>query len=204
MNKNFEDNVVNIIKKYFFILIIFMIIGAFTMAKVEGSKANESYSAKATIAVTSAEGYGNSTLDDIKKNQSLVAFYAKLATSSLTFDKVVKAADLDNDTANMLSKIVTTTFDKDAQYIDITITTEDKNKTLKIAKAEVNALIEIGRTVRGEDMLKTVSYPQDIEKNVSASKKGFYLTGAVGGLIIGLVVVAVLHKQKNVRSWRIK
>ena len=83
-------------KKYAVVMIICIAVCAIVMAKVEGSKASTSYKAKITVAITSVNGYQNSTLDDIKKNQELVGLYAKISTSSKTLDAAAKYAGLDN------------------------------------------------------------------------------------------------------------
>ena len=90
--------------------------------RIEGSKASTSYKAKLTVAVTPADGYQKSTLEDIQKNEELVGLYAKISTSSKTLDRVAQYAGLDEKGRIALNSRVAVDFDKDGQYVDIYIT----------------------------------------------------------------------------------
>ena len=68
MGNSFEKRIIELAKKYVVVMIVCVAVCAVGMAKVEGSKASTSYKAKLTVAVTPADGYQKSTLEDIQKN----------------------------------------------------------------------------------------------------------------------------------------
>ena len=183
-------------------MIICVAVCAVGMAKVEGSKASTSYKAKLTVAVTPADGYQKSTLEDIQKNEELVGLYAKISTSSKTLDRVAQYAGLDEKGRIALNSRVAVDFDKDGQYVDIYITADTEDEALKLADAEAKAVVEVSKEVRGEDILKVVSMPNKPLEAESVSTKGYYATGGVAGIFVGIIVSALLEmkRKKHVRN----
>ena len=202
MGNSFEKRIIELAKKYVVVMIISVAVCAVGMAKVEGSKASTSYKAKLTIAVTPADGYQKSTLEDIQKNEELVGLYAKISTSSKTLDRVAQYAGLDEKGRIALNSRVAVDFDKDGQYVDIYITADTEDEALKLADAEAKAVVEVGKEVRGEDILKVVSMPNKPLEAESVSTKGYYATGGVAGIFVGIIVSALLEmkRKKHVRN----
>lgn len=202
MGNSFEKRIIELVKKYAIVMIICVTVCAFAMAKIEGSKATTSYKAKLTVAVTPAEGYQKSTLEDIQKNEELVGLYAKISTSSKTLDRVAQYAGLDEKGRIALNSRVAVDFDKDGQYVDIYITADTEDETLKLADAEAKAVVEVSKEVRGEDILKVVSMPSKPLEAESVSTKGYYATGGVAGIFVGIIVSALLEmkRKKHVRN----
>ena len=202
MGNSFEKRIIELVKKYAVVMIICVVVCAVVMAKVEGSKATTSYKAKLTVAVTPAEGYQKSTLEDIQKNEELVGLYAKISTSSKTLDRVAQYAGLDEKGRIALNSRVAVDFDKDGQYVDIYITADTEDEALKLADAEAKAVIEVGKEVRGEDILQVVSMPSKPLEAESVSTKGYYATGGVAGIFVGIIVSALLEmkRKKHVRN----
>ena len=202
MGNSFEKRIIELTKKYVVVMIICVAVCAVGMAKVEGSKASTSYKAKLTVAVTPADGYQKSTLEDIQKNEELVGLYAKISTSSKTLDRVAQYAGLDEKGRIALNSRVAVDFDKDGQYVDIYITADTEDEALKLADAEAKAVVEVGKEVRGEDILKVVSMPNKPLEAESVSTKGYYATGGVAGIFVGIIVSALLERKrkKHVRN----
>lgn len=202
MGNSFEKRIIELVKKYAVVMIICVAVCAVGMAKVEGSKASTSYKAKLTVAVTPADGYQKSTLEDIQKNEELVGLYAKISTSSKTLDRVAQYAGLDEKGRIALNSRVAVDFDKDGQYVDIYITTDTEDEALKLADAEAKAVVEVSKEVRGEDILKVVSMPNKPLEAESVSTKGYYATGGVAGIFVGIIVSALLEmkRKKHVRN----
>lgn len=202
MGNSFEKRIIELVKKYAVVMIICVAVCAVGMAKIEGSKAVTSYKAKLTIAVTPADGYQKSTLEDIQKNEELVGLYAKISTSSKTLDRVAQYAGLDEKGRIALNSRVAVDFDKDGQYVDIYITADTEDEALKLADAEAKAVVEVGKEVRGEDILKVVSMPNKPLEAESVSTKGYYATGGVAGIFVGIIVSALLEmkRKKHVRN----
>ena len=202
MGNSFEKRIIELVKKYAVVMIICVVVCAVGMAKIEGSKATTSYKAKLTVAVTPAEGYQKSTLEDIQKNEELVGLYAKISTSSKTLDRVAQYAGLDEKGRIALNSRVAVDFDKDGQYVDIYITADTEDEALKLADAEAKAVVEVGKEVRGEDILKVVSMPNKPLEAESVSTKGYYATGGVAGIFVGIIVSALLEmkRKKHVRN----
>lgn len=202
MGNSFEKRIIELVKKYAIVMIICVTVCAFAMAKIEGSKATTSYKAKLTVAVTPAEGYQKSTLEDIQKNEELVGLYAKISTSSKTLDRVAQYAGLDEKGRIALNSRVAVDFDKDGQYVDIYITADTEDEALKLADAEAKAVVEVSKEVRGEDILKVVSMPSKPLEAESVSTKGYYATGGVAGVFVGIIVSALLEmkRKKHVRN----
>lgn len=202
MGNSFEKRIIELVKKYAVVMIICVVVCAVGMAKIEGSKATTSYKAKLTVAVTPAEGYQKSTLEDIQKNEELVGLYAKISTSSKTLDRVAQYAGLDEKGRIALNSRVAVDFDKDGQYIDIYITADTEDEALKLADAEAKAVVEVSKEVRGEDILKVVSMPSKPLEAESVSTKGYYATGGVAGIFVGIIVSALLEmkRKKHVRN----
>lgn len=202
MGNSFEKRIIELVKKYAIVMIICVTVCAFAMAKIEGSKATTSYKAKLTVAVTPAEGYQKSTLEDIQKNEELVGLYAKISTSSKTLDRVAQYAGLDEKGRIALNSRVAVDFDKDGQYVDIYITADTEDEALKLADAEAKAVVEVSKEVRGEDILKVVSMPSKPLEAESVSTKGYYATGGVAGIFVGIIVSALLEmkRKKHVRN----
>lgn len=202
MGNSFEKRIIELVKKYAVVMIICVAVCAVGMAKVEGSKASTSYKAKLTVAVTPADGYQKSTLEDIQKNEELVGLYAKISTSSKTLDRVAQYAGLDEKGRIALNSRVAVDFDKDGQYVDIYITADTEDEALKLANAEAKAVVEVGKEVRGEDILKVVSMPNKPLEAESVSTKGYYATGGVAGIFVGIIVSALLEmkRKKHVRT----
>ena len=202
MGNSFEKRIIELVKKYAVVMIICVVVCAVGMAKVEGSKATTSYKAKLTVAVTPAEGYQKSTLEDIQKNEELVGLYAKISTSSKTLDRVAQYSGLDEKGRIALNSRVAVDFDKDGQYVDIYITADTEDEALKLADAEAKAVVEVGKEVRGEDILKVVSMPSKPLEAESVSTKGYYATGGVAGIFVGIIVSALLEmkRKKHVRN----
>lgn len=202
MGNSFEKRIIELVKKYAIVMIICVTVCAFVMAKIEGSKASTSYKAKLTVAVTPAEGYQKSTLEDIQKNEELVGLYAKISTSSKTLDRVAQYAGLDEKGRIALNSRVAVDFDKDGQYVDIYITADTEDEALKLADAEAKAVVEVSKEVRGEDILKVVSMPNKPLEAESVSTKGYYATGGVAGIFVGIIVSALLEmkRKKHVRN----
>lgn len=202
MGNSFEKRIIELAKKYVVVMIICVAVCAVGMAKVEGSKASTSYKAKLTVAVTPADGYQKSTLEDIQKNEELVGLYAKISTSSKTLDRVAQYAGLDEKGRIALNSRVAVDFDKDGQYVDIYITADTEDEALKLADAEAKAVVEVGKEVRGEDILKVVSMPNKPLEAESVSTKGYYATGGVAGIFVGIIVSALLEmkRKKHVRT----
>ena len=201
MGNSFEKRIIELTKKYVVVMIICVAVCAVGMAKVEGSKASTSYKAKLTVAVT-PEGYQKSTLEDIQKNEELVGLYAKISTSSKTLDRVAQYAGLDEKGRIALNSRVAVDFDKDGQYVDIYITADTEDEALKLADAEAKAVVEVSKEVRGEDILKVVSMPNKPLEAESVSTKGYYATGGVAGIFVGIIVSALLEmkRKKHVRN----
>lgn len=197
MGNSFEKRIIELVKKYALVMIICVVVCAVVMAKVEGSKATTSYKAKLTVAVTPAEGYQKSTLEDIQKNEELVGLYAKISTSSKTLDRVAQYAGLDEKGRIALNSRVAVDFDKDGQYVDIYITADTEDEALKLADAEAKAVVEVGKEVRGEDILKVVSMPSKPLEAESVSTKGYYATGGVAGIFVGIIVSALLEMKRK-------
>lgn len=197
MGNSFEKRIIELVKKYAVVMIICVAVCAVGMAKVEGSKASTSYKAKLTVAVTPAEGYQKSTLEDIQKNEELVGLYAKISTSSKTLDRVAQYAGLDEKGRIALNSRVAVDFDKDGQYVDIYITADTEDEALKLADAEAKAVVEVGKEVRGEDILKVVSMPSKPLEAESVSTKGYYATGGVAGIFVGIIVSALLEMKRK-------
>ena len=202
MGNSFEKRIIELVKKYAIVMIVCVAVCAFAMAKIEGSKATTSYKAKLTVAVTPAEGYQKSTLEDIQKNEELVGLYAKISTSSKTLDRVAQYAGLDEKGRIALNSRVAVDFDKDGQYVDIYITADTEDEALKLADAEAKAVVEVSKEVRGEDILKVVSMPSKPLEAESVSTKGYYATGGVAGIFVGIIVSALLEmkRKKHVRN----
>ena len=202
MGNSFEKRIIELVKKYAVVMIICVAVCAVGMAKVEGSKASTSYKAKLTVAVTPADGYQKSTLEDIQKNEELVGLYAKISTSSKTLDRVAQYAGLDEKGRIALNSRVAVDFDKDGQYVDIYITADTEDEALKLADAEAKAVVEVSKEVRGEDILKVVSMPNKPLEAESVSTKGYYATGGVAGIFVGIIVSALLEmkRKKHVRT----
>lgn len=202
MGNSFEKRIIELVKKYAVVMIICVVVCAVGMAKIEGSKATTSYKAKLTVAVTPAEGYQKSTLEDIQKNEELVGLYAKISTSSKTLDLVAQYAGLDEKGRIALNSRVAVDFDKDGQYVDIYITADTEDEALKLADAEAKAVVEVSKEVRGEDILKVVSMPSKPLEAESVSTKGYYATGGVAGIFVGIIVSALLEmkRKKHVRN----
>lgn len=202
MGNSFEKRIIELVKKYAVVMIICVVVCAVGMAKIEGSKATTSYKAKLTVAVTPAEGYQKSTLEDIQKNEELVGLYAKISTSSKTLDRVAQYAGLDEKSRIALNSRVAVDFDKDGQYVDIYITADTEDEALKLADAEAKAVVEVSKEVRGEDILKVVSMPSKPLEAESVSTKGYYATGGVAGIFVGIIVSALLEmkRKKHVRN----
>lgn len=202
MGNSFEKRIIELTKKYVVVMIVCVAVCAVGMAKVEGSKASTSYKAKLTVAVTPADGYQKSTLEDIQKNEELVGLYAKISTSSKTLDRVAQYAGLDEKGRIALNSRVAVDFDKDGQYVDIYITADTEDEALKLANAEAKAVVEVGKEVRGEDILKVVSMPNKPLEAESVSTKGYYATGGVAGIFVGIIVSALLEmkRKKHVRT----
>lgn len=197
MENSFEKKIIRLVKKYAVLMIICIAVCAIVMAKVEGSKASTSYKAKITVAITSVNGYQNSTLDDIKKNQELVGLYAKISTSSKTLDAAAKYAGLDDKGRESLNSRVAVDVAKEGQFVDIYVTGVNEEETLKLADAEAKAFLEVGKEIRGEDMLKVISMPRKPLEAESVSKKGYYVTGGVAGLFVGIIVSAFLEVRRK-------
>ena len=197
MGNSFEKRIIELTKKYVVVMIICVAVCAVGMAKVEGSKASTSYKAKLTVAVTPADGYQKSTLEDIQKNEELVGLYAKISTSSKTLDRVAQYAGLDEKGRIALNSRVAVDFDKDGQYVDIYITADTEDEALKLADAEAKAVVEVGKEVRGEDILKVVSMPNKPLEAESVSTKGYYATGGVAGIFVGIIVSALLEMKRK-------
>lgn len=197
MGNSFEKRIIELVKKYAVVVIICVVVCAALMAKVEGSKASTSYKAKLTVAVTPVDGYQNSTLDDIKKNQELVGLYAKISTSSKTLDRVAEYAGLDKNGRIALNSRVAVDVAKEGQFVDIYITGNTEDETLKLADAEAKAFVEVGKEVRGEDMLKVISMPSKPLEVETVSKKGYYATGGVAGVFVGIIVSAFLEMRRK-------
>ena len=202
MGNSFEKRIIELAKKYVVVMIVCVAVCAVGMAKVEGSKASTSYKAKLTVAVTPADGYQKSTLEDIQKNEELVGLYAKISTSSKTLDRVAQYAGLDEKGRIALNSRVAVDFDKDGQYVDIYITADTEDEALKLANAEAKAVVEVGKEVRGEDILKVVSMPNKPLEAESVSTNGYYATGGVAGIFVGIIVSALLEmkRKKHVRN----
>jgi len=202
MGNSFEKRIIELAKKYVVVMIVCVAVCAVGMAKVEGSKASTSYKAKLTVAVTPADGYQKSTLEDIQKNEELVGLYAKISTSSKTLDRVAQYAGLDEKGRIALNSRVAVDFDKDGQYVDIYITADTEDEALKLADAEAKAVVEVSKEVRGEDILKVVSMPNKPLEAESVSTKGYYATGGVAGIFVGIIVSALLEmkRKKHVRT----
>lgn len=197
MENSFEKRIIELVKKYAVVVIICVVVCAALMAKYEGSKASSSYKAKLTVAVTPVDGYQNSTLDDIKKNQELVGLYAKISTSSKTLDRVAQYAGLDENGRIALNSRVAVDIAKEGQFVDIYITGNTEDETLKLADAEAKAFVEVGKEVRGEDMLKVISMPSKPLEVETVSKKGYYATGGVAGVFVGIIVSALLEMRRK-------
>lgn len=197
MGNSFEKRIIELVKKYAVVMIICVAVCAVGMAKIEGSKVVTSYKAKLTIAVTPADGYQKSTLEDIQKNEELVGLYAKISTSSKTLDRVAQYAGLDEKGRIALNSRVAVDFDKDGQYVDIYITADTEDEALKLADAEAKAVVEVGKEVRGEDILKVVSMPNKPLEAESVSTKGYYATGGVAGIFVGIIVSALLEMKRK-------
>ena len=197
MGNSFEKRIIELTKKYVVVMIICVAVCAVGMAKVEGSKASTSYKAKLTVAVTPADGYQKSTLEDIQKNEELVGLYAKISTSSKTLDRVAQYAGLDEKGRIALNSRVAVDFNKDGQYVDIYITADTEEEALKLADAEAKAVVEVGKEVRGEDILKVVSMPNKPLEAESVSTKGYYATGGVAGIFVGIIVSALLEMKRK-------
>ena len=197
MGNSFEKRIIELVKKYAVVMIICVAVCAVGMAKVEGSKASTSYKAKLTVAVTPADGYQKSTLEDIQKNEELVGLYAKISTSSKTLDRVAQYAGLDEKGRIALNSRVAVDFDKDGQYVDIYITADTEDEALKLADAEAKAVVEVSKEVRGEDILKVVSMPNKPLEAESVSTKGYYATGGVAGIFVGIIVSALLEMKRK-------
>ena len=197
MGNSFEKRIIELAKKYVVVMIVCVAVCAVGMAKVEGSKASISYKAKLTVAVTPADGYQKSTLEDIQKNEELVGLYAKISTSSKTLDRVAQYAGLDEKGRIALNSRVAVDFDKDGQYVDIYITADTEDEALKLADAEAKAVVEVGKEVRGEDILKVVSMPNKPLEAESVSTKGYYATGGVAGIFVGIIVSALLEMKRK-------
>ena len=197
MGNSFEKRIIELVKKYAVVMIICVAVCAVGMAKIEGSKASTSYKAKLTVAVTPADGYQKSTLEDIQKNEELVGLYAKISTSSKTLDRVAQYAGLDEKGRIALNSRVAVDFDKDGQYVDIYITADTEDEALKLADAEAKAVVEVSKEVRGEDILKVVSMPSKPLEAESVSTKGYYATGGVAGIFVGIIVSALLEMKRK-------
>ena len=197
MGNSFEKRIIELAKKYAVVMIICVAVCAVGMAKIEGSKASTSYKAKLTVAVTPADGYQKSTLEDIQKNEELVGLYAKISTSSKTLDRVAQYAGLDEKGRIALNSRVAVDFNKDGQYVDIYITADTEEEALKLADAEAKAVVEVGKEVRGEDILKVVSMPNKPLEAESVSTKGYYATGGVAGIFVGIIVSALLEMKRK-------
>ena len=197
MGNSFEKRMIELAKKYVVVMIVCVAVCAVGMAKVEGSKASTSYKAKLTVAVTPADGYQKSTLEDIQKNEELVGLYAKISTSSKTLDRVAQYAGLDEKGRIALNSRVAVDFDKDGQYVDIYITADTEDEALKLADAEAKAVVEVSKEVRGEDILKVVSMPNKPLEAESVSTKGYYATGGVAGIFVGIIVSALLEMKRK-------
>ena len=197
MGNSFEKRIIELVKKYAVVMIICVAVCAVGMAKIEGSKASTSYKAKLTVAVTPADGYQKSTLEDIQKNEELVGLYAKISTSSKTLDRVAQYAGLDEKGRIALNSRVAVDFNKDGQYVDIYITADTEEEALNLADAEAKAVVEVGKEVRGEDILKVVSMPNKPLEAESVSTKGYYATGGVAGIFVGIIVSALLEMKRK-------
>ena len=197
MGNSFDKRIIELVKKYAVVMIICVAVCAVGMAKIEGSKASTSYKAKLTVAVTPADGYQKSTLEDIQKNEELVGLYAKISTSSKTLDRVAQYAGLDEKGRIALNSRVAVDFNKDGQYVDIYITADTEEEALKLADAEAKAVVEVGKEVRGEDILKVVSMPNKPLEAESVSTKGYYATGGVAGIFVGIIVSALLEMKRK-------
>ena len=122
MGNSFEKRIIELAKKYVVVMIVCVAVCAVGMAKVEGSKASTSYKAKLTVAVTPADGYQKSTLEDIQKNEELVGLYAKISTSSKTLDRVAQTQGSTKRAELHLIQELQLILIRMVRYVDIYIT----------------------------------------------------------------------------------
>ena len=197
MESNWAYRILKAMKQHLIMVILIILICSIGLYKYSATKVVPTYNTTATLAVTSADGYENSTVDDIEKNKNLVALYVKLGTSTEVFNMVKEKLEMNDNEGNSLSNKISISGDSEAQYIDISVTDADKNEAFEIANAEVESLISAGIDLRGENQLKILSSPKEpVLSSGGANGKSYFITGGIVGCLLG-AVLSVFMERKN-------
>lgn len=151
---------------------------------------------RSTVAVfVSDERSGNAvseTINDITMYQKLVDTYAEIAKSRTVAEDVISNLDLDI-TVNQLQDMITTAPKGNTQFLNLSVTSTDRELSYNMANQMARSLKAISRELRGTDIVQILD-PANIPEGPSSPNLKLNLAiGFVLGLMLSVFAVFVMN-----------
>lgn len=183
-----------IIKKRIWLLIsitlLFTIIGTFLSIYYFKPQ----YKSSISIFIGSAKKSSDTqqTYNDFMMYQNLVQTYAEFATSRSVASNVIKNLNL-NITDDKLISMLTATQSKNTQFLDITVTSTDRNEAAKIANQLPISLKVITSDIMDADNIKIVDLAATPTTPFSPNRKLNIFIAFIIGITFSTILIFLLE-----------
>lgn len=182
------------IKRKIVLVIVIMFLGAGIMGVYSFFVATPTYQSNANLLLNAPEEKENSgqALNDITMYQKLMTTYVEIAQSDIVKNEIAK--DLGYNNFSEISKIITAINVKNtpnSQLLDISVQGTDREIIQEYAQEYVKNFKELTSAKFKKDNLQIISDAKLQENPVSPKKTKNIALGALGGMVISLLMIII-------------
>ncbi len=188
MNEELDlTSIMEIVKKWFFLIMIFMILGL-AGAFLYNSTAILKYQSKTTLYVEPSVSSAGVDYQGILTNQKMVQTYAEIIKSRRVINKVIENLNL-NLTYEELMDELTLSSATDTQIITVAIKDSSSVRAANIANEIANVLIKDLKENMKITNIKVIDEAIENDKAVEPRTTINMVIGLAGGMMVGLLLV---------------
>lgn len=188
MNEELDlTSIMEIVKKWFFLIMIFMILGL-AGAFLYNSTAILKYQSKTTLYVEPSVSSAGVDYQGILTNQKMVQTYAEIIKSRRVINKVIENLNL-NLTYEELMDELTLSSATDTQIITVAIKDSSSVRAANIANEIANVLIKDLKENMKITNIKVIDEAIENDKAVEPRTTINMIIGLAGGMMVGLLLV---------------
>ncbi len=188
MNEELDlTSIMEIVKKWFFLIMIFMILGL-AGAFLYNSTAVLKYQSKTTLYVEPSVSSAGVDYQGILTNQKMVQTYAEIIKSRRVINKVIENLNL-NLTYEELMDELTLSSATDTQIITVAIKDSSSVRAANIANEIANVLIKDLKENMKITNIKVIDEAIENDKAVEPRTTINMVIGLAGGMMVGLLLV---------------
>lgn len=190
---NFEKTLINIIKKYFILILVVSISFGIAFAGYKTIKYKKEYVAKASVMVFDKRNYDSSKVP-VENDKDLIPFFGKLIKSSVVLRGVT--SKLDNGVKESeLKKMIS--YESGTKYFDVTVKARNEKEAITVLSLLLEEMDKVGKDLLQYDYLTIIDFPSDAHVTEKPNLLMYFVSGFFGGLFLTTAILFVFRKEET-------